>query len=327
MLEVWTEKYRPQKLTEIEGQSAITNRLHAFVKSQNFPHLLFAGPAGVGKTTAALAITRELFGEHWKDSFLELNASDSRGIDVVRNNIKEFSKTKSIRDDIPFKIIFLDEADALTKEAQDALRRIMEDYVRTVRFIMSCNYSSKIIAPIQSRCAIFRFEPLNQGIVASILNKIAENEKFKIDKDAIELLYDASEGDMRKAENLLQACAAVERTVINDSDWKCITRDTVKEVVSFAEPKEIELIVKTALAGNFLQAKERLNEVIVRHGLSGLDVIKQIQKETWKLDIEEKHKLELTRLCGEFEFRMVEGSNEFIQLAALLAEFAKLKSI
>ncbi|MEK6923166.1 MAG: replication factor C small subunit [Nanoarchaeota archaeon] len=317
MIEVWTEKYRPKKLIEIEGQSTITNRLRAFVKSQNFPHLLFAGPAGVGKTTAALAIARELFGEEWKDSFLELNASDSRGIDVVRNNIKEFSKTKSIHDDIPFKIIFLDEADALTKEAQDALRRIMEDYVRTVRFIMSCNYSSKIITPIQSRCAIFRFEPLQRDIVKGILVKIAEAEGFKINEDAFDLLYDASEGDMRKAENLLQACA---------STTKDITRDIVREVVSFAEPKEIELIVKTAIAGNFLQAKERLNDVIVRHGLSGLDVIKQIQKETWKLDIEEKHKLELTRLCGEFEFRMVEGSNEFIQLAALLAEFTKIKS-
>ena len=316
MIEVWTEKYRPQSLEEIQGQSNITNRLRAFVKSQNFPHLLFAGPAGVGKTTAALAIARELFGEHWRDSFLELNASDSRGIDVVRNDVKEFSKTKSIREDIPFKIIFLDEADALTKEAQDALRRIMEDYVRTVRFIMSCNYSSKIITPIQSRCAIFRFEPLPKDIVRGILIKIAETEHFEIDEDAFELLYDASEGDMRKAENLLQACASI---------TKKVTRSAVSEVVSFAEPKEIELIVKSAISGNFIKAKERLNETIVRHGLSGLDVIKQIQKEAWKLDIDERHKLELIRLCGEFEFRMVEGSNEFVQLAALLAEFAELK--
>ncbi len=316
MLEVWTEKYRPQKLSEIKGQEKITKRLEAFIAAKNFPHLLFAGPAGVGKTTAALAIAHELYGETWRDNILELNASDERGIDVVRVKVKDFARTKSI-EGAPFKVIYLDECDALTKEAQDALRRTMEDYSHTTRFILSCNYSSKVIPPIQSRCAIFRFSGLPKEVVESILKKVAETEGFEIDTDAIDLIYEASEGDMRKAENLLQACAATAEVV---GSKKRITINFVKQIVSFAEPKDIELAVKLALAGKFLDAKKKLTDVMVAHGLSGLDVIKQIQKEIWNLDVDEKLKIKLTKACGDYEFRLVEGSNEFIQLAGLLAE-------
>jgi replication factor C small subunit len=316
MLDVWTEKYRPKKLSEIKGQEAITKRLEAFVKAKNFPHLLFAGPAGVGKTTAALAMARELYGENLQDNIMELNASDERGIDVVRVKIKDFARTRAV-ENIPFKIIYLDESDALTKEAQDALRRIMEDYTQTVRFILSCNYSSKIIPPIQSRCAIFRFKPLTKDIVSSILKKVASNEGLNIESEALDLIYDASEGDMRKAHNLLQACAAVSQT---------ITKEVVSQVVSFAEPKEIELVVKNAINGKFLEAKKLLTDIMVKHGLSGIDVIKQIQKEVQALEIDEKIKINLIKACGEYEFRLVEGSNEFVQLFAMLAEFALLGS-
>lgn len=314
MLEIWTEKYRPRRLDEIKGQNEIMSRLTAFVANKNMPHLMFAGPAGVGKTTAALAIAHELYGDTWKDNILELNASDARGIDVIRGAVKDFARTRAV-EDVPFKIIYLDESDALTKEAQDALRRIMEDYVQTTRFILSCNYSSKIITPIQSRCAIFRFKSLPKETVESVLMKVAESEGMEMTKGAVELIYEASEGDMRKAENLLQACAST----CNKIDEK-----SVSTIVSFAEPKEIESVVKFSLEGKFLDAKKKLTDVMLAHGLSGIDVIKQIQKEVWNLKLDEKIKIELIRICGEIEFRMVEGANEFIQLSALLAEFSNI---
>ncbi len=312
MLDVWTEKYRPRKLSEIKGQEEITRRLEAFIKVKNFPHLLFAGPAGVGKTTAAIAMSKELYGDTWQDNIMELNASDERGIDVVRVKIKDFARTRAV-ENVPFKVIYLDESDALTKEAQDALRRIMEDYTQTVRFILSCNYSSKIIPPIQSRCTIFRFKPLPKDIVEAVLQTVAKTEGFKLEKDATDLIYEASEGDMRKAHNLLQACAAVSSEI----DSKIIS-----QVVSFAEPKEIEAVVKKAVEGKFIDAKKILTDVIVKHGLSGIDVIKQIQKEIQNMNLDEKIKIKLVRACGETEFRLVEGSNEFVQLFAMLAEFA-----
>jgi len=312
MLDVWTEKYRPKKLSEIKGQEEITRRLEAFIKANNFPHLLFAGPAGVGKTTAAIAMAKELYGETWQDNIMELNASDERGIDVVRVKIKDFARTRAV-ENVPFKVIYLDESDALTKEAQDALRRIMEDYTQTVRFILSCNYSSKIIPPIQSRCTIFRFKPLPKEIVEAVLQTVAKTEGFKLEKDATDLIYEASEGDMRKAHNLLQACAAVSSEIDNK---------IISQVVSFAEPKEIEAVVKKAVEGKFIDAKKILTDVIVKHGLSGIDIIKQIQKEIQNMNLDEKIKIKLIRACGETEFRLVEGSNEFVQLFAMLAEFA-----
>ena len=323
MLDVWTEKYRPKKLSEIKGQEEITRRLEAFIKANNFPHLLFAGPAGVGKTTAAIAMAKELYGETWQDNIMELNASDERGIDVVRVKIKDFARTRAV-ENVPFKVIYLDESDALTKEAQDALRRIMDDYTQTVRFILSCNYSSKIIPPIQSRCTIFRFKPLPKEIVEAVLQTVAKTEGFDLEKDATDLIYEASEGDMRKAHNLLQACAAVTdyRANVGGIEKNWINIETVSRVVSFAEPKEIEAVVKKAVDGKFIDAKKILTDVIVKHGLSGIDVIKQIQKEIQNMNLDEKIKIKLIRACGETEFRLVEGSNEFVQLFAMLAEFA-----
>jgi replication factor C small subunit len=279
------------------------------------PHLLFSGPAGVGKTASAIAIAREMYGENWRDSILELNASDERGIDVIRNKVKDFARSKAI-EDIPFKIIYLDESDALTKEAQQALRRTMENYASTTRFILSCNYSSKIISPIQSRCAVFRFKPLPEDVLKEIVKKIAEKEELKITDEALNYIYIASEGDCRKAENIMQAVSAITK----DIDEKAVER-----VVSFAEPQEIKEVVNLALNGNFEQAKTKLSSVIINHGLSGLDAVIQIQKQIMNFDLEDNIKTNLIKLCGEYEFRLVEGSNEFVQLNALLAEFALLK--
>jgi len=212
MKEIWTEKYRPSKLDEVVGQEYVVKSLKAYASSGNIPHMLFAGPAGTGKTTCAIALAKEFFGNEWRDNFEELNASDERGLNVVRGRIKNFARTAPIGS-APFKIIFLDEADALTPDAQAALRRTMERYTATCRFILSCNYSSKIIEPIQSRCVVFRFSPLSDDEIKKYLNFIAEKEGLQITDDGMKSLLYVAGGDMRKAINILQVSANLDKKI------------------------------------------------------------------------------------------------------------------
>lgn len=308
---IWTEKYRPKKFEEMVGQEDIIKRVKSLVNSLNIPHLLFAGPAGTGKSTLALIIVKELFGESWKENFLELNASDERGIDVVRQKVKDFARTKAIGN-VSFKVIFLDEADALTKEAQQALRRTMENYTSTCRFIMSCNYSSKIIDPIQSRCVVLRFRLLERKDIEKRIRLIAEKEKLDIREGAIEKLYEVSEGDCRRVINLLQASSSIS---------PIMSIDLINTLIASAKPADVKIVLEYALSGDFLKAKEKLLEVMLKESISGQDIIKSIQKEIWNLDIDPELKVKLTEKTGEIEFRLVEGSDEFIQLQALLAGF------
>ncbi len=292
------------------------SRMKSFVAQKNMPHVLFAGPAGVGKSSLAMVIARVLFGEQWHHDFLELNASDERGIDVVRNKVKDFARTRAMGD-VPFKIIFLDECDALTKDAQHALRRTMENYTQTCRFILNCNYASKIIDPIQSRCTLFKFKPLPKEEIVTIIDTIARNEQLKIDPAAREALYEASGGDCRKMENILQSCAALAKE---------ITAENVFQIASAADPKELKTALQKAVDGKFLEARKELLKVMLNYGLSGLDVIRQIQQLVWELAVDDRRKMNLIEACGEIEFRMVEGSDEFIQLEALLARFGSSAS-
>ena len=308
---IWTEKYRPTEFNEMVGQKDILPRIEAFVKSKNMPHLLFSGPAGVGKTTLSLIIARKLFGESWRQNTLELNASDERGIDVVRVKVKDFARTRALGD-APFKIIYLDECDALTKEAQQALRRTMENYTQTCRFILSCNYSSKIIDPIQSRCAVFRFKPIPKEHMITLIDHIASNESLKISADAKDALYTVSQGDCRKAENILQSC-----TILT----KEINEKTIYEMASQARPGDIASILELAMKNDFISARKKLLDTMLQYGLSGIDAVKQIQQEVWNLPIEGSKKVELIDACGEAEFRLVEGSDEHIQLESLLSKF------
>jgi replication-associated recombination protein RarA len=196
---MWTEKYRPKTLDGLKGHADIIIRLKGFVERRNLPHLLLAGPPGTGKTTALLALANDLYGHtNVSRNLLEMNASDDRGIDAIRTKVKEFARTASYGD-VPFKIICLDEADSLTSAAQHALRRTMERYVKTSRFALICNYSSKIIEPIQSRCAIFRFKPLDDDSIREFLKYICENEKLVYDKEGLETVLYIAEGDLRKA--------------------------------------------------------------------------------------------------------------------------------
>lgn len=306
---VWTEKYRPKSFSDVKGQTEIVKRVKAFVDQKNMPHLMFAGPAGTGKTSLALVVARKLFGDSWKANFLELNASDERGIDVIRVKVKDFARTRAIGE-VPFKIIYLDECDALTKEAQQALRRTMENYTQTCRFILAANYSSKIIDPIQSRCVMFRFKPLDKKDIFAIIDGIAKEEKLKVDDKVKEVIYEISGGDCRKLENILQSSTAIS---------KHITEDLIYSLASVARPKEVIEVLKLAVTGKFEDARSKLMDVMLNYGLSGLDVIKQIQREIWSLDIDNRKKVEFIDKCGEMEFRMVEGSDEFLQLEALLA--------
>ena len=309
MKEIWTEKYRPKNLDEVIGQKHVTERLKAYVASRNMPHLLMTGPAGTGKTTCSLAMAREMFGDDWKGNFIELNASDERGIDVVRGKIKEFARTAPLGG-AEFKIIFMDEADALTSDAQAALRRTMEKFSKICRFILSCNYSTKIIDPIQSRCAVFRFKPLSREDVRDFLSRIVKEENIDIEDDALEALVHVARGDMRRAVNSLQVAASMGNK---------IDVDTIYQTTGLANPEEVKKMLEIALGGNFIGARDKLDEIMIEFGLSGQDIIRQIHSSFFELSIGDAEKVRLMDKTGEIEFRIIEGSNERIQLEALLA--------
>lgn len=316
MKQIWVDKYRPKTFNEIIGQEYFVKRIKSFIETQNLPHLLFAGSPGTGKTTTALVIARELYGENGvKGNFLELNASDDRGIDIIRNQIKEFAKLKSLTN-IPYKIICLDEADSLTKEAQQALRRTMERYSHSCRFILACNEISKLIDPIQSRCVIFKFKPLKPENLEDLMLRIEKNENIKIEKEAKELLISISKGDVRRLTNTLQAASSLSNRV---------DTDLINQITDFVNPKEVEDMINYAMKGDFFKSREELIKLRSLRGLSGIEILKEIYKQLLSMDIDSKVKIKFVDRIATIEFRLVEGSDEELQLEALLAMFALLK--
>jgi len=309
---MWSEKYRPVTLAEMRNQADIVGRLKRFAETKTMPHCLFAGPPGSGKTTAALCLARDLFGERFMDAFMELNASDARGIDVIRTTVKEFARIATISE-VPFKILVLDEADNMTADAQHALRRTMERYTDTCRFILSCNYSGRIIEPIQSRCAIFRFVPLSEEDVAGYLKTVAEKEHVRLEEKGLYALTEASEGDLRKAINTLQAAASMGYP---------IDEKVVYEIVGKAKRGDIQELLEIAMGGDFIKARGKLRSMLVQQGLSGKDVLKQIHSEILRLPIPEKNKIELVDVTGEIDYRLIQGADEEVQLSSLLARLA-----
>ncbi|MCJ7469198.1 replication factor C small subunit [Candidatus Bathyarchaeota archaeon] len=313
---MWAEKYRPKSLEAIVDQKEIVDRLKSFVKARNVPHCILAGPPGTGKTTAALCLSRDLYGDAYREHTMELNASDERGIDVVRETVKTFARVKSIGE-IPFKIMILDEADNMTSDAQQALRRTMERYTGTCRFIMCANYSGKIIEPIQSRCAPFRFSYLPRKEQDAYLNQIAEKEKIKLTVDGLDAIFEVCGGDLRKAINTLQAATSLEKPV----DAK-----VVYSIAGKASPADVQKMLKTAMDGNFIESRRQLRDMIQKYGVAGSDIIRQIHSEIFRTEIPEPWRIKLAGIIGEVDYRLVEGADEEVQLSALLARLVEAGS-
>lgn len=310
---MWVEKYRPQTLSEVVNQTEIIGSLEALIKDPtDMPHLLFSGSAGVGKTTTALCIARQILGEYVRDYTLELNASDERGIGMVREKVKKFSRYAGMTD-VPFKIIILDEADEMTSDAQTALRRIIEDTAKYCRFILIANNISKIIDPIQSRCATFKFTSIPKDDVITHLEIIAKKEKVKADKKGLQAIYDYSEGDLRHAINLLQATASLGE----------VTEEHVKASAGLTKTTDVDEVLKIALSGKILEAREKMIELIKVYGMSESDFLKYLNSAVFKTKHEKLS--DILEVIAKYDYRILVGANPEIQLSALLAELGNIE--
>ncbi|NWF94692.1 MAG: replication factor C small subunit [Candidatus Thorarchaeota archaeon] len=316
-MDLWTEKYRPPTLGEIIGQAAIVESLTRFVERRTVPHCLFSGPPGTSKTTAAIALARDLFGQSFGQNFMELNASDERGIDVVRNQVKNFARSLPA-EGAPFRILVLDEADHLTNDAQHALRRTMEAYSSSCRMILICNYSSRIIPPIQSRCAIFRFSRLGDDAISDRLAYISRKEKVRITSDGIKAILYLSEGDMRAAINLLQAASSAGQQV---------TEDVVYSISGRANPSVVRMMLEKCRDGKYEEGYSDLKRLINREGIAPLDLVRQIHREIGNMGYTDLGIVEMLEMTAEVEFRIAEGADGELQLSALLAHIHSESSV
>src|SRR5918996_6344906 len=300
---MWVEKYRPVELDEVIDQKEIIRGLENLIKNpEEIPHLLFAGPAGVGKTTTALCVARGLLGEEWLRDTLELNASDERGIKMVRERVKEFAAvmkltTSNKEDNRPFRIIILDEADEMTSEAQTALRRIIEDSSRTTRFIIICNYLSQLIEPIQSRCVIFRFTRLPKQEVVDHLSEICRQEGIEFDIKALSRIYDSTSGDLRHSINILQSAAT------NNT----LTVEKVELSIGLSGRAKAGEVIKLALAGKFNEARELLLELTQVFGMSEKDFLKYTAQEAFSMKLSDPGKF--AELMAEYDYRLSVGAH------------------
>jgi len=309
---MWVEKYRPKKISEIVNQKEIIGSINSMLKNQSeIPHLLFSGSAGVGKTSAALCVSREILGKHWREYTLELNASDERGINMVRERVKKFSRFAGLDTEIPFKIIILDEADEMTTDAQTALRRITEDTAKICRFILIANNLSKIIEPIQSRCVVFKFTKISDKEILSQLKLIGKKEKIKADEKGLNAICDYTDGDLRHAINILQAAASSGN----------VTESVVKSIVGLTKTKDVQDVLKLALDGKISDARDKMIELIKVYGMSESDFLKYINQAAFN---SKSNNLEgMLETIAKYDYRVLVGANPEIQLSALLAELTK----
>ena len=300
------EKYRPQKIAHIVGQDHIKPKLKEYVNRGEMPHLLFAGDPGLGKTTSAMAIAQELYGDEWTQYFLELNASDERGIDVVRDRIKEFARSGFDERD---RIIFLDEADALTSEAQAALRRTIEANTDNCKFILSCNYPSQIIPAIQSRCALFTFQPVPSDQLEEHISNMADAEGIDITEDAVKQIVKYSQGDVRKAIVALDGL---------NIEGEQLTGDDVVAVLPIADEDDVLKLLNLCSVGEFNSAIEFADELMTSKGVTARNIVNEISRVVWDTSMPDREKVHILELAGRTEFYINEGATERTQIASLL---------
>ncbi|KAI9634620.1 P-loop containing nucleoside triphosphate hydrolase protein [Dioszegia hungarica] len=307
----WVEKYRPNTLDDVVSHKDITTTIEKFIDAGRLPHLLLYGPPGTGKTSTVLALARRLYGPPYKKHILELNASDDRGIDVVRDQIKSFAMTKVLFSK-GFKLVILDEADMMTQAAQAALRRVIEQHTKNVRFCILCNYVNKITPAIQSRCTRFRFSPLPEKEVARKVDQVVEREKCNLTADGKAALLKLSRGDMRRALNVLQACHAAYDTIDENAIYTC---------TGTPHPKDIERVVESMMSDEFGTSFSLITALKLEKGLALQDMITGAYELLQTLELPNQSRIYLLDHLGSCEHRLSLGGSEKIQLTALLGAF------
>ncbi|KAL1964370.1 hypothetical protein VTN77DRAFT_7055 [Rasamsonia byssochlamydoides] len=333
----WVEKYRPNTLEDVAGHQDILATINRFVESHRLPHLLLYGPPGTGKTSTILALARRIYGpKNMRQMVLELNASDDRGIEVVREQIKTFASTKQIFSVAPsagsdslgaFKLIILDEADAMTATAQMALRRIMEKYTANTRFCIIANYSHKLSPALLSRCTRFRFSPLKEADIRSLIDQVIEKEHVRIQPEAVDSLVKLSKGDMRRALNVLQACHASSlplpmRNAPKDQpppEHEIITDDTIYNCIAAPHPSDIREIVTTLLStSDVTSCLNTINTLKASKGLALADILSALSEELQRLEVPAQTRITWLEGLAEVEWRLSGGGNEAVQTGGLV---------
>lgn len=306
----WVEKYRPDTLDDVVAHRHIVESVVKLSKDKTMPHLLFYGPSGTGKTSTILALARYLYGKDMPGTVLELNASDDRGIDVIRHAVKNFASMHHINRTSEFKLVILDECDAMTREAQSALRRIVEKYTRNTRFCLICNHVSKIVPALQSRCTRFRFPPLNDVDIINRLHLVIAKEKVHIDTAGLRAIVKYGKGDMRSTLNVLQ---------LANMTYERITEDTIHDLTQSPGVSSVELIISMCLELSLPTSLQSVVDIQRRGNLSLLEIITHALPIVLKLDLPRWVQLDLLEAFADIEYRLTRGSNGLLQLASFVS--------